>query len=191
MSDLIHMLVERFGLVAVFVGCLAEGESAAIFGGFFAHQNVFVLWQTCAVAFTGAFLGDTALFLAGRRFAGHPRVASLRERPGFSHAHRLVETHPNLFVLGNRFIYGLRMVGGVAAGLSSIPLPRFLALNAVSAAVWTALFVSIGYFFGLGAETLIGDALVKHERLLIGIAVSVAVAVLGLWIGRRYLRRGD
>ena len=191
MSDLIHMLVERFGLVAVFVGCLAEGESAAIFGGFFAHQNVFVLWQTCAVAFTGAFLGDTALFLAGRRFAGHPRVASLRERPGFSQAHRLVETHPNLFVLGNRFIYGLRMVGGVAAGLSSIPLPRFLALNAVSAAVWTALFVSIGYFFGLGAETLIGDALVKHERLLIGIAVSVAVAVLGLWIGRRYLRRGD
>jgi membrane protein DedA with SNARE-associated domain len=189
LSDLIHMLVERFGLVAVFVGCLAEGESAAIFGGFFAHQQVFGVWQTGAVAFTGAFLGDTFLFLAGRRFADHPRVAALRRRPGFSHANHLVETHPNLFVLGNRFIYGLRMVGGIAAGLSSIPISRFLALNAASAAVWAAIFVSIGYFFGLGAETLIGDALVKHERLLIGIAASVAVALLGLWVGRRYLKR--
>lgn len=122
MSDLLHALVERFGLVAVFLGCLAEGESAAIFGGFFAHQGVFDPWMTLAIAFSGAWLGDTALFLAGRRFADHPRVVRIRAKPGFRHAHELIERHPDLFVLTNRFIYGLRTVGGIAAGLSGVQL---------------------------------------------------------------------
>lgn len=189
MTELFHSLIERFGLVAVFAGCLAEGESAAIFGGFFAHQQVFDLWQTVAVAFTGAFLGDTGLFLAGRRFCDHPRVLSLRSRPGFSQAHALVERYPNLFILGNRYIYGLRTVGGIAAGLSSVPVSRFLALNAISALVWASLFVGIGYFFGAGAERLVGDALMEHERLLIGGGLAAIVAAGGLWLGHRYLRR--
>lgn len=186
MIDLVHALIERFGLLAVFAGCLAEGESAAIFGGFFAHQHVFEVRATVAVAFAGAFLGDTALFLAGRRFADHPRVVALRSRPGFSHAHGLVERHPTLFILGNRFVYGLRMVGGIAAGLSTVSIPRFLALNAASALVWACLFVGIGYFFGVGAEHLIGDALVKHERLLIGLAVLVGLGLFSLWSRRHW-----
>jgi membrane protein DedA with SNARE-associated domain len=55
MTELIHHLVERYGLIAVFVGCMAEGESAAILGGFFAHQQIFVSWQAWLAAFLGAF----------------------------------------------------------------------------------------------------------------------------------------
>lgn len=183
---MLHQFVEQYGLIAVFAGCLAEGESAAIFGGFFAHQTVFDPLVTLFVAFAGAWLGDFGLFLAGRHYADHPRIQAYRSRPGFSHAHRLIERHPHLFVLSNRFIYGLRTIGGVAAGLSSIPVPRFMFLNAVSAAVWASMFVGIGYFFGAGAEHLIGDQLVKHERLLIGIGIAIAIAVFGLWIGHRF-----
>ncbi|MGO4843119.1 DedA family protein, partial [Rhizobiaceae sp. 2RAB30] len=87
MTETIHLLVERYGLIAVFLGCLAEGESAAILGGFFAHQHIFVTWHAFVAAFLGAFLGDTLFFLAGRRFADHPWVVRLRARPGFSHAY--------------------------------------------------------------------------------------------------------
>lgn len=189
MTDFLHTLVEQYGLIAVFAGCLAEGESAAVFGGFFAHQGVFDPSMTLLVAFCGAWLGDTGLFLAGRRFADHRRILAYRARPGFSHAHDLIERHPNLFVLSNRFIYGLRAIGGVAAGLSTIPVARFMALNAISAAVWACLFVGLGYFFGEGAQRLIGDELVKHERLLIGLGVTVVFAAAGLWLGHRYLTR--
>ncbi|MDP3897156.1 MAG: DedA family protein [Mesorhizobium sp.] len=184
MIDTLHMLIERYGLVVVFLGCLAEGESAAILGGVFAHQHVFLPWQAFAVAFVGAFLGDTAFFLAGRRYAGHRYVLKLREKPGFSHAYALVQRHPDIYVLANRFIYGVRLIGGVAAGLSDIAVPRFLLLNALSAAVWAALFVSVGFFFGLGAERLLGDALMKHERLLAGIALAVVVGGAGLLVAR-------
>ncbi|TIT47170.1 MAG: DedA family protein, partial [Mesorhizobium sp.] len=48
MTEAIHHFIEQYGLLAVFLGCVAEGESAAILGGFFAHQHVFVLWHAFA-----------------------------------------------------------------------------------------------------------------------------------------------
>ena len=189
MTETLHMLVEKYGLLAVFVGCLAEGESAAMLAGFFVHQKIFVGWQAFVVAFTGAFLGDTALFLLGRRLSGHDYVQRVVKKPGFSHAHRLVSQYPNSFVLANRFLYGLRTVGGVAVGMSGITLTRFLILNAISALVWVLLFGSLGYFFALGAERVIGAELVRHQRLLIGIAAALALTVGALIVARHVVRR--
>ena len=188
MTDTIHLLIEKYGLVAVFIGCAAEGESVAILAGFFAHQNLFVFWQAYAAAFLGAFASDTVFFLAGRHFADRPLVLRMRDRPGFNHAYRLVQEHPTPYVLLNRYVYGFRLVGGVAAGLSGIAAPKFLILNALSALVWAALFVGIGYLFGLGAEHVIGAALLRHERLLIALGMGLAVGIAG-WCAARYLSR--
>ena len=182
MTEIIHHLVEQYGLIAVFIGCVAEGESAAILGGFFAHQHVFVLWHVLLAAFLGAFAGDTFFFILCHSFSDHPRVLKLRRRPGFSHAYQMVRRHPNLFVLSNRYIYGMRLVGGIASGLSGITPARFVALNAISSVVWAALFTGIGYVFGLGAEQIIGRALLHHQRLLIALAIGVAVAVIAFLV---------
>lgn len=189
MTDAIHHLVEQYGLIAVFLGCVAEGESAALLGGFFAHQHVFVLWQAFLAASVGAFVGDTLFFTLGRSFANHPLVIMLRGRPGFSHAYRLVSNHPDIFVLSNRFIYGLRLVGGIAAGLSGIAVTRFVILNVISSIVWAGLFTTIGYVFGLGAERIVGQALVRHERLLIALAIGLAAAVLAWFIAHTIAKK--
>jgi membrane protein DedA with SNARE-associated domain len=190
MTGTIHHLVERYGLIAVFLGCIAEGESAAILAGFFAHQKIFHDWQAIAAAFLGAFTGDTLFFLAGRRFSMIGFVARLRDKPGFDRAFRLVNEHPATFVLLNRYAYGFRLVGGVAAGLSKIPPAKFILLNAVSSAIWASLFCSIGYVFGLGAEQIVGAALHKHERLLVGLGIGLMVALAG-WGLARYLSRRE
>ena len=189
MTEAVHHLVERYGLIAVFLGCMAEGESTAILAGFFAHQRVFELWHAVAVVFLGAFSGDGLLFLAGRHFAGTRPVKRLSAAPGFDRAFALVQEHPVAFVLFNRYAYGVRLAGGVAAGLSGIPMPKFLALNAVSAAVWASLFTSLGYVFGLAAETIVGAALARHERLLIGLGIGLVAAVLGWAVARHRGKR--
>ncbi|MGX9177754.1 DedA family protein [Mesorhizobium sp. BHbdii] len=189
MTDAIHHLVEQYGLIAVFLGCVAEGESAALLGGFFAHQHVFVLWQAFLAASIGAFVGDTLFFTLGRSFANHPLVIKLRGRPGFSHAYRLVSNHPDIFVLSNRFIYGLRLVGGIAAGLSGIAVTRFVILNVISSIVWAGSFTTIGYVFGLGAERIVGQALVRHERLLIALAIGLAAVVLAWFIAHTIAKK--
>ncbi|OHV86573.1 DedA family protein [Mesorhizobium sp. ORS 3428] len=186
MNEVIHRLIEQYGLIAVFLGCVAEGESAAILGGFFAHQQIFVPWQVFLTAFLGAFAGDTFFFILGRNFADHPYVVRLRKRPGFRHAYRLLNAHPNIYVLTNRYIYGMRLVGGIAAGLSTVSVPRFVILNAISSAVWAALFGTIGYVFGLGAERMVGQALIRHERLLVGLAVGLGVAILAWLIAHHF-----
>ena len=173
MSETIHFLVERYGLLAVFLGSVAEGETAAILAGFFAHQKVFAPWAAFAAAAVGAFMGDVIFFVAGRRFCDHPRLRRLRGTPAFARAMSWIERHPNLFVLSNRYVYGFRLVGGVAAGLSSIPVGRFLVLNALSAASWAVLFGGLGYFVGLGAEELVGEAFERHERLFIALGLAV------------------
>jgi membrane protein DedA with SNARE-associated domain len=191
MADTIHVLIAKYGLLAVFLGCIAEGESAAILGGFFAHQRVFIPWQVFSAAFAGAYLGDAALFFLGRRYSGNSFVLRMREKPGFSHAHRFITSHPNTFVFFNRYAYGMRIIGGVTAGLSGIPVSRFLLLNAISALIWVTLFGSIGYLGGMGAEKLLGETLAKHQRLILALVGGLTVTGLAWYAAHHFFRNGN
>jgi len=188
MIDAIHLLIERFGLIAVFLGCVAEGESVAILGGFFAHQGLLETWQVIAMAFAGSFMSDTLFFLAGKYFSGSSMVRKARQKPAFSYACRMVERYPAPYVLINRYVYGFRLIGGVVAGLSSISLPKFMALNAAASLIWALLFIGIGYVFGLGAEQLVGAELAKHERLLFGFGFCLIGIGAGWYATRRFSR---
>jgi membrane protein DedA with SNARE-associated domain len=187
MTETIHLLVERYGLAAIFLGSLAEGESAAILAGFFAHQHVFEPWRAFLVVFVGAWLGDLSFFLTGRYFSDTRPVLRLRQQTGFARALKLVRDHPAAYVVLSRYAYGLRLAAGVVAGLSEIPFAKFLVLNVVSSLLWAALFCSIGFFLGLGTEQLFGQELHRHHRLLVGLAIGV-VAILAAPILSRLVK---
>jgi membrane protein DedA with SNARE-associated domain len=187
--EFLTALIAKYGLIAVFLGCLAEGESMAIIAGFFAHQGVLSLAPAVFAVAIGAFLGDTLLYVAGRQFRDWSWVRAARAKPGFSHALDLARKRPRAFVFFNRYVYGMRLLGGIAAGLAGIPVQTLLVWNALSSVGWAALFMSIGWFFGLSAEALLGKALHTHQRLLIGLAILAAVTVLGIVLARRVTRR--
>lgn len=186
--DFIHSLIEQYGLLAVFLGCLLEGESAAVLGGFFAHQDVLVPWQVFVAVYAGAFCGDAILFFAGKYFAKGSLVRRLEGKPAFSYAQRMVSAHPTLYVLTNRYVYGLRMVGGIVAGLAGIGTVKFLTLNALSTLVWASIFIGVGYVFGTAAEQIIGSELASHQRLLAALGIGIVVVLTGFYLMRR-LRR--
>lgn len=185
MVDLIHDLIARYGLAAVFIGCLAEGESAATLAGFFAHQSVFRLDAALAVVFAGAFIGDAVIYEAGRRSASFPILRSVTAKPGFSSALAVVQRNPVKSALLNRYIYGMRFLGCLAVGAAGVPARVFYLCNAASAVVWTGLFCGLGYVFGAGAETLIDAELAKHERLLAALGIAAGVA-LCVWLAARH-----
>lgn len=186
--EAITKLIEHYGAIVVFLGCLAEGESVAVAGGFFAHQGVLSVPVTFLAALVGAFLGDGLLYLAGRHFADAAWIRKLRSQTGFSHALELAAKRPRAFVFCNRFVYGMRLIGGVAAGLAKIELGLLLFWNLLSSIVWACAFFGVGYFFGLGAEAVLGRALHNHQKLLIGLAIVVALLVVGTVVAKRVRR---
>ena len=81
-----------------------------------------------------------------------------------------------------RFVYGFRIAGPAAVGLSAVPGRLFVACNAVSAAVWAALFTFIGYHFGNALLAAIRPFFhVPH----VGVELAVAIVAIGLlWLAR-------
>jgi membrane protein DedA with SNARE-associated domain len=163
-------LISQYGLVIVFVGTFFEGEVFAIIGGFLAYRGSYPLEQIAILAFAGSFLGD---------------LARWKRKPKFAKAIRLVDKYQAFFVIVNRYIYGLRMPGLIALGLSSISIPRFLVLNFLGAGLWAGLFTTIGYVFGYS----IGTVFARLELMERGVGITlivVAVALAGWFAWRQW-----
>lgn len=183
-AELAHLL-QTYGYAAVFLGTLLEGETLILMAGFAAHQGYLHLPFVVTVAAAGGLLGDQFLFFLGRTrgrqiLARYPSLQVPAER-----ALHLLDRYQTPIVFGIRFMYGLRTAGPLAIGMSDVPAPRFIVLNALGAAVWALLFSLIGYAFGHAAETLLGD-LQRYEKLaLAGVAaIGIAVAIVR-WMRRR------
>lgn len=179
MNAALHQFITDYGLWAVLGGTFLEGESVVVFAGFLAHQHLLHLPYVMACAFAGSFAADQLLFYLGRRYRDHRYVRRIREKPAFERALALVDRYPHGFILSLRFLYGLRTVGPVALGMSSVPAMRFLILNAIAAVIWAVCFSLLGYAFGQTIESLLGR--------LHGVETKLAVAAgIGLVIGLAY-----
>jgi membrane-associated protein len=91
-------------------------------------------------------------------------------------------------LLANRFLPGVRAFLFVAAGAVRLPLPRVLALGAVSAAAWNALLLGAGGLLARNADelALLAD---RYTR-----AITAALCAGVLLVGVRALvrrRRGS
>ncbi|KQT57579.1 MULTISPECIES: DedA family protein [unclassified Aureimonas] len=176
-------LISQYGPVIVLVGTFFEGEVFAIIGGFLAFRGSYSIYFIMSLAFFGSFCGDLAVFLFARFWSGHRWVARWKAKPKFVKAIRLVDRFQAYFVIVNRYIYGLRMPGLIALGLSSISIPRFLVLNLIGAAIWAGLFTTIGYAFGYSIGSVFARLEVMERG--VGIALAVIAAALALWFAWR------
>lgn len=180
----IETLIARYGLVALFVAAGMEGEASVVTGGVLAHKQLLPLYGAALAASAGSFTADQLLFRIGRRHRDRPWVRRLAARPGFARALAAFERHPAGFILGFRFLVGLRTISPLAIGTSQFPAPRFVALNALAAALWGPLFTGIGYLFG-AAITHLSDRLRPLEHgLLVGGGILLLLGALVV-AGRR------
>lgn len=168
-------LLADYGYIAVFIGCLLEGETILVLAGYAAQQGLLSLPVVVALAFVGGTLGDQGFFFIGRRWG----VALLRRFPSFTNAalrvNRLLLRHHAWLIVGVRFMYGLRIAGPIVIGMSEVPALRFLAFNLLGAAIWAVLVTGVGYVFGQSMQWLLTD-LVQYEEA--GAMVIIGAAVL-------------
>jgi len=167
-------LVDQYGYAAVLVGSLLEGETVLLLAGAAVHQGLMSFPAVVALAFCGGTLGDQMLFLLGRR---HGQTL-LQRFPGLAQravpVERLILRHQSALIVGVRFMYGLRLIGPFAIGMSVVDAGRFALLNMLGAAIWAPLIVGLGYVFGRTVQWLI-DGLGQFEAIALGAIVALAV----------------
>ncbi|MFH8386735.1 DedA family protein [Kitasatospora sp. NPDC018058] len=172
---------------ALFFSFFIPGETAAVLGGFIAHQGGASLGWMVLVVVCAAVLGDSAGYEIGR----HLGPPILRTRPLRRHAKQvgtvrdLIRRRGPAAVFVGRFIAFFRPLVPSLAGMSRMSYCRFLFYNALGGVAWGVGFTLLGYFAGVAytrVEGMVGGV------AAIAIAVIVAIALL-VWYLRRHRSR--
>lgn len=154
---MLEQLLQDFGYLALLVGTFFEGETILVLAGFLAYREYLNIELVIVTAFCGSYAGDQLWYFLGRRHGRkilerRPRWHAMSEK-----ALRYFRKHPDLWVLGFRFVYGLRTVMPVAIGLSGYHPLRYLILNGIGAAVWATALGFAAFHFGAVLEGALGN----------------------------------
>jgi membrane protein DedA with SNARE-associated domain len=188
-------LLDHWGLLAVafllFVedfGVPAPGETVLIAASVYAGTGRLNIVAVGAIGFVAAVLGDNVGFAIGH-FGGrtlvlrYGRYVRLTEER-LDKAESFFTRHGGKIVTVARFVEGLRQANGLIAGVTGMPWRRFLAFNALGAALWVATWTSVGYLAG-NHITTIYDAVNRYALYALG---AVAVLIVALLVRHRRRR---
>lgn len=183
----IQAIITEYGYIAILIGSFLEGETALIIGGFLAHSGHLELILVMLFAALGSFIGDQLYYYIGR-YKGINYIKSkpkleCRANKAFEHFDR----HPILFILGFRFMYGLRTVTPFIIGASGYPPVPYTILNIIGVTIWTIVIGSLGYYLGMFAEELLSD-IYRYELWILGVII---VAGLSYWLYRKWRPKCD
>jgi len=170
----IEQVLDQYGYWAVFCGVCMEGPLTLTMAGFLAHQGYLNIIGVFFTAFVATFLTIEVCYFIGL-LAGQYLLARWPAwHRRYSRFAAMMERHKALFILGFRFIYGAQTFASMAIGIGKIRPSYFSAMNAAGAALWTLVFLLVGYFFGHAFEMLIDD-IKQHEKPLSLVLVAAGI----------------
>jgi len=180
---LLEALIGKYGIFAIFVGSAIEGETVAFLGGVTAHRHLLSFWAVACCAATGSFVADQFFFMLGRKASTSRHLRKVSSSKLANRIRGLLNRHPNGFVLGFRFVYGMRTISPIVIGLTGFPVGKFVLLNALAALAWGFIVSAAGYLFGSLITSLIGRVHL-HTHLLFALTAAAFIIVCSYVAGR-------
>lgn len=179
--------------ILLFLGACVEGESIVLTASFLAYTGFLSLPAVMTIAFTATLVADQTLFYLGRFYGPTvlARYPSLKDKS--QRVFNLLHRYNILFILGFRFIYGIRTVSPFVIGTGGITIKRFTILNLIAAIIWTVVSClggySLGYFFYDSIHEIFHN-IVHYQKMIVIWVVSVVGAAIGLiYAWRRWKKR--
>ena len=181
----LELLIAKYGYWALAFGTVLEGEGIVLLAGFWAHLGVLNLALVVFIAFLAATIGNTLAFLTGKYFGR--MVAPRLSR----HSHKLerissyLQRHQVMFILGFRFLYGVRSFIPYLLGMSRIATLRFFWLNALGSFLWAGLFSYLGFVAGGGLHILVKDVRLL-QKISLGLFLLVILGQVTVFLMHRH-----
>jgi membrane protein DedA with SNARE-associated domain len=190
----LHVLLGQYGSAAVFVALFFEhfglplpGETLLIGAAVLASRGEIPIGTLLATAWLGATLGNAVGFAIGRYGGRHlvlrhgAKVAITETR--FLSVESMFARYGDAVLVGARFVVLLRQLSGIAAGTLGMGRGRFMALNALGAALWVGWWGLVSYWAGERVFDAMSNMAVI-EYVLLALAAATA-----LWLYLRVRRR--
>jgi membrane protein DedA with SNARE-associated domain len=180
----LYYLIDHYGLYAVFVLAMVEGDITLLLAGVLAHSRFFgpysfggvLLWGTL-----GGAVSDNIAYLVGRGFCEGVGDARFY-RTARPRIERLTNKFGGLSIFLSKYIYGLRWASCIFYGVGRMPYLRFVFLSLGSCFCWVFLLSGAGYFFSEAVVGIIGD-FHKLGKILL---VIVVVGITGFYLAERF-----
>jgi undecaprenyl-diphosphatase len=187
-----YLLVAFMALAetAAFLGFIAPGEFAVIFGGVLAGEGSLSILLLIGIVWVAAVAGDSIGFLIGHRFGRAfalkygPRIRLTEDR--VRNVEDYFARHGGKTIIVGRWIGFVRPLMPFTAGTSGMPYLRFLPYDVLSAGLWTTTFCLLGFIFWR-SFTEIANFAGKGSivlAILIGLSIAIYQAV-------KHLRRPE
>ncbi len=182
--DLFNQLILQYGLYAILILVMIEGDITLLLAGVLAHSGFFGEYSFARVLFWGTLGGvvsDNIAYATGRGF--RKGVSDLRfYRSASPRMERLTTKFGPLSIFLSKYIYGLRWATCTFYGVGRMPYLRFLLLSLASCFLWVFLLSGAGYFFSGAVMGLIGD----FQRLGKVLLVIVVLGIIGFYLAERF-----
>ncbi len=167
-----------FGLLALgIVGLPIPNETLLVFSGYLIFKGRLQAGLTFAAAFGGGACGISLSYLIGRtvgykvvsRYGKYLRITPER----LERVHRWFQSIGDWLLAIGYFIPGVRHVTALIAGMSHLEYRTFALFAYSGAAVWTGLFLLLGYLVGENWQAALG---LIHRYVLLFTLLLVCVA---------------
>jgi len=165
-------------LVACGLGLPLPEDISLILGGFLAYKGAVSLPVMMFVGFAGILVGDSLIYLAGRRVgtkvggAGTGFFARIVTPEKRAKVESLFAIHGQKIVMIARFLPGVRAVTYFTAGSARMSYLRFIFWDGLAALASAPIFVWLGHRFGGELELVISK--LKEGQVVVFSALAVA-----------------
>lgn len=171
--------ISKYGLIAVFIGTILEGDLTLVVAGVLARYALvrFSFGEVLLIGTAGAVIGDIVSYAIGRAF--RERVESFRlYRHAQPRLQRLKGRFGTFSVFAVKYFWGLRTTSSVFWGVANFGFPRFAALSVASCGAWVLLLSGLGYWFTAGVESLASNVQRIEIWLLMVLGTATLVALI-------------
>jgi membrane protein DedA with SNARE-associated domain len=165
------------------------GETMFIAGALYAGAGRLNIVTLCLIGLVVSVVGGAVGYLIGRTggralVARYGRYVALTgERVDKTEAY--FNKRGPIIILISRWIEVVRQLCGFVSGLTEMPFPRFLFYNTIGAALWIAVWGTVGYLAGDHITAVYARATKYSLYLLIALVVVAAVLAVRYIVRRR------
>ena len=196
MEQIIINAMEQFGYIGVFLLIAIENifppipsEVILVFGGFMTTYTSLNIPIMIVAATLGSLLGAIVLYYIGKIFNKErlKRIISgkigkvLRLKASdIEKADKWFDTKGNKTVFFCRFIPIVRSLISIPAGMSEMPMQKFLIYTILGSLIWNSVLIVVGSIVGDKWETIVGY-LDNFSNIILIILVIIFVVTMYYW----------